>query len=81
MQATELRPCDACGNAMNQVVYLVTVEQRVAGDSGVMNIVGTTLELQLCIRCGCGLNNHALPLAIQHRTQQIDRDRLDAPGT
>lgn len=67
--------CDACTAPITAVVYEVRVQQRVADNGGVMQPVGQPLDLKLCIRCGCGLNTHALPLAIEHRSQAIDRER------
>lgn len=67
--------CDACLSPITAVVYDVTVQQRVADTDGVMHPVGAALDLHLCIRCGCGLNSHALPLAIEHRAQALDRQR------
>lgn len=71
--------CNACSAPITAVVYEVTVQQRVADADGVMQPVGAALDLRLCIRCGCGLNSHALPLAIEHRSQEIDRQRHPKP--
>lgn len=76
MKMTELRPCDACGAEINAVLYAVTVQQMVTAiDLEHLQPVEPALDLQLCIRCGCGLNTHALPLAIENRSQALDKEK------
>lgn len=78
MKTADLRPCDACSAPITAVVYAISVQQYVAdNNSETMSPVGKPLDLQMCIRCGCGLNTHALPLAIEHRAQQVDRAQRD----
>lgn len=75
MKTTDLRQCDACGTAIVAVVYDVRVQQQIVVDGGTeLQPVGASLDLQLCLRCGCGLNTHALPLAIEHRSQALDKE-------
>lgn len=80
MKTTELRPCDACGQPITSVVYDITVQPRLqAAGATELQPIGNPLDLQICVKCACGLTTHALPLAIEHRTQELDRAERSVP--
>lgn len=83
MKTEPLRNCDACGRPLTVIVYDVNVRvsvisgqtaQRLQGPvSDQLGPVSEIADLQLCPNCVCGLNSHALPLALDHRAQQLAR--------
>jgi len=76
--------CDACNAGIDSIVYDITVHPHVISPSGPgatieRQPIGKPLDLQICVKCANGINTHALPLAIEHRTQQLDRAARPAP--
>jgi hypothetical protein len=75
MHTEALRNCDACGQPHGAIVYDINVRVSIlSGQTGErlqVNHSGTA-DLQLCPNCMCGMNSHALPLAMDHRARQLD---------
>ena len=78
MHTQPLRNCDACGKPLSVIVYDINVRVSIISGTARERLNGPISEvadLQLCPDCMCGLNSHALPLAMDHRAQQLNRKR------
>ena len=75
MKTQPLRPCDACGTPLSVIVYDINVRVSIISGTARERLQGPVSEvadLQLCPNCMCGMNSHALPLAMDHRARQLD---------
>ena len=75
MHTEALRHCDACGKPHGVIVYDINVRVSIISGNARERLNGPVSEvadLQLCPNCMCGLNSHALPLAMDHRARQLD---------
>jgi len=76
MKTQAIRPCDACGKPHGVIVYDINVRVSIISGNArerLQGPVSETADLQLCPNCMCGLNSHALPLAMDHRARQLDQ--------
>lgn len=82
MKTQPLRHCDACGTPLSVIVYDINVRVSIISGTARERLQGPVSEvadLQLCPNCMCGMNSHALPLAMDHRAQQLDREQPQHP--
>lgn len=83
MNTGPLRPCDACGKPLGVIVYDINVRVSIISGDGrerLQGPVSAIADLQLCPNCMCGINSHALPLAMDRRAQQLDREQPQQPN-
>ena len=79
MHTQALRDCDACGKPLSVIVYDINVQCSIISRTGTERLAGPVskiVDLQLCPECMCGLNSHALPLAMDRRADQLNPPRV-----
>lgn len=67
--------CHACRAEIKNVRYDCRVQQRSrVGDS--FQPTGPAVDLCLCLKCVCGINSYALPLALNARNEALQPPHL-----